>query len=117
MDMRSVQHEVVAREWQKRILEQRSSGMNVRKWCADNNVRENRYYYWLRALRNEELALSKTNGIFTELRLRNSGAAIDEPTSGGICAVIRGPSLCLEIHNGADQTTLEMTIRALGVLR
>lgn len=35
----------------------------------------------------------------------------------GICAVIRGQDLCLEIHNGADPTTLEMTMRTLGVGR
>jgi hypothetical protein len=117
MDMRSVQHQVVAQEWQQQILEQRSSGMNVKQWCATNNVRENRYYYWLNVLRNEELALGKPAGNFAELRLKSHGTAADDRPGNGICAVIRGQGMCLEIHNGADQATLEMTIRALGVLR
>ena len=116
MDMQAVQHEVAAREWQKRILEQRASGQNVKRWCADNQIRENRYYYWLKVLRNEELALKKPAGMFAELQRADGKAEINQ-SSAGICAVIRGQGLCLEIHNGADQTTLEMTMRTLGVLR
>ena len=117
MDMQAVQHEVAAREWQKRILEQRASGLNVKKWCTDNNIRENRYYYWLHVLRNEELVLRKPAGIFAELQLSGGTAEGNRTPATGICAVIRGQNMSLEIHNGADQTTLEMTIRALGVLR
>jgi hypothetical protein len=116
MDMQDVRHQVAAREWQKRILEQRASGLNVKRWCVDNQIRENRYYYWLKVLRNEELALSKPTGIFAELQ-QSSGGKDPGQLSTGICAVIRGQGLCLEIHNGADETTLEMTMRTLGVLR
>ncbi len=116
MDMRSVQHQVVARDWQQRIMNQKSSGFSVRKWCADNNVQESRYYYWLKVLRNDELALSKPAGIFAELQQpdRNSITALS--STSGICAVIRGSGLCLEIHNGADPRTLEATMKSLGMI-
>jgi hypothetical protein len=117
MDMQVVRHQVAAREWQKRILEQRASGLDVKKWCADNSIRANRYYYWLRVLRNEELALRKPAGMFAELQLSGDTTERNQTSATGICAVIRGQGMCLEIHNGADQTTLEMTMRALGVLR
>jgi hypothetical protein len=116
MDMQVVRHQVAAREWQKRILEQRASGLDVKKWCTDNSIRANRYYYWLRVLRNEELALNKPTGMFAELQRADGKAEINQ-SSAGICAVIRGQGVCLEIHNGADQTTLEMTMRTLGVQR
>jgi len=117
MDMRSVQHQVVAREWQQRILTQKSSGLSVRKWCADNNVQESRYYYWLKVLRNDELALSKPAGIFAELQQPDSKNITAPSSTSGICAVIRGPGLCLEIHNGADPRTLEATMKSLGMIR
>jgi len=113
MDMQVVRHQVAAQEWQKRILEQRSSGQNVKRGCLDNNIRENRYYYWLNVLRNEEMAVSKPSGMFAELQRTEGKTEINQPTSG-ICAVIRGQGLCLEIHNGADQATLEKTMRTLG---
>lgn len=116
MDMRSVQHQVVTREWQQRILTQKSSGLSVRKWCADNNVQESRYYYWLKVLRNDELALSKPTGIFAELQQPDS-KIITTSSASGVCAVIRGPGLCLEIHNGADPRTLEATMKSLGMIR
>ena len=64
MDMRSVRHQVEAQEWQKRIMAHRSSGLSVKQWCAENNARESRYYYWLHVLRNEELAVNKPTGIW-----------------------------------------------------
>jgi hypothetical protein len=115
MDMRSVQHQVVAREWQQRILIQKSSGLSVRKWCAENNVRESRYYYWLKILRNDELSLSKPVGVFAELQQSEITDVSAPSASVGICAVIRGSGLCLEIHNGADPRTLEATMKSLGM--
>lgn len=117
MDMRSVRHQVESQEWQQRILERQSSGLSVRQWCADNNIQESRYYYWLQTLRNEELALRKPDGVFAELQLNGSRPAERDRKPDGICAVIRHQGLCLEICNGADPTTLEATMRALGVGR
>jgi len=112
MDMHRVKHEVAAQEWRQRILAQRESGLSVRKWCTSQNIREQKYYYWLHILRSEELALRKPAGGFAELRLEGSvvGAA-------GVCAVIRGQGLSLEIHNGADPATLELAIRLLAINR
>lgn len=117
MDMRSVKHEVMAQEWRQRILSQRESGLSVKKWCASQNIREQNYYYWLHVLRSEELALKKPAGNFAELRLERSAAMESLPAPTGICAVIRGQGLTLEIHNGADARTLEMAMRALGIGR
>ena len=119
MDMRSVRHEVVAQEWKQRLLDQRASGLSVRKWCADQNIRESRYYYWLHVLRREELALRNpvATGGFAELRLEDGSGRLVEPKSSGICAVIRGQNMSLEIHNGADPMTLDLAMRALGMGR
>lgn len=117
MDMHRMQHDVLVQEWRQRILEQKSSGLSVRKWCADENIRESRYYYWLQVLRREEMAQRKpviTHG-FAELRLDESVVGPIEMKSSGICAVIRGQNLSLEIHNGADPMTLDVAMCALGI--
>jgi len=115
MDMRSVKHEMVAQEWRQRILTQRESGLSVKKWCASQDIREQKYYYWLHVLRSEELTLKKPAGGFAELRLERNAAMESIPAPAGICAVIRGQGLSLEIHNGADARTLELAMRALGI--
>lgn len=116
MDMHSVRHQVEIQEWQKRVMAHRASGLSVKQWCGENAIRESRYYYWLHVLRNEELVLNKPAGIFAELQLKSANQDHDRLATG-ICAVIRGQGLCLEIHNGADPTTLEATMRTLGVGR
>lgn len=117
MDMRSVRHQVEGQEWQRRILDQQSSGMSVRKWCASQSIRESQFYYWLRVLRSEELAVRKPAGIFAELPLKKTDTREQNLGMTGVCAVIRGQDLCLEIYNGADPETLEATMRTLGVGR
>ena len=52
---------------------------------------------------------------FAELRLDESVVGPIEMKSSGICAVIRGQNLSLEIHNGADPMTLDVSMRALGI--
>ena len=35
------------------LKERIESGMTVREWCHDRNIKESRYYYWLRILRRD----------------------------------------------------------------
>ena len=53
MDMRVIDHQVKVQEWRRIITECRSSGMSISKWCSDNGIKPNQYYYWLRIIRNE----------------------------------------------------------------
>ncbi len=55
MDMRRVQHEVLVEEWKQLITTCRTSGMSVSRWCRENEIKEGRYYYWLKVIRNEAL--------------------------------------------------------------
>ena len=57
MQMRKIQHEALLTEWKQIITTCRGSGLTISKWCRQNNVKESRYYYWLREIRNEALAL------------------------------------------------------------
>ena len=36
------------KEWETRIARYRASGQSVREWCAANNVKHERLWYWLR---------------------------------------------------------------------
>lgn len=67
MEMSIVRHQVLSMQWQQRILQQHASGLSVRRWCAEQNIRESRYCYWLQILRNEELATRTPAKIFGPL--------------------------------------------------
>jgi len=48
--MSELKHNVVAKRWAMLIKEYMESGMLVREWCHDRNIKESQYYYWLRIL-------------------------------------------------------------------
>ena len=114
MEMGSVRQQVRAKQWRQRILEQKSSGLSVKRWCAEQNIRESRYYYWLQILRTEELAVHSPEKIFAPLQVAGSADKMVSESRTGICALIRNGEQCLEIHNGADPQTLAATLRVLG---
>lgn len=114
MEMSSVRHQVLSKQWRQRILAQKSSGLSVKRWCAEQNIRESRYYYWLQILRNEELAVHPPANIFAPLQVADSVNTMGSDLRTGICALIRNGEQCLEIHNGADPQTLAATLRVLG---
>jgi len=113
--MSSVRHQVLTRQWQQQVLDQQASGLSVRRWCAEQNIRECKYYYWLHVLRSEELAIRQPASVFAQLQVATPGETTLSSSASGICAVIRSRELCLEIHNGADPQTLAAAMRALGV--
>mgnify|MGYP000892171518 CR=1 FL=1 len=39
--------------WEQRLIDQKNSGKNIRDWCRDNSIKENRFYYWRRELQSE----------------------------------------------------------------
>ena len=44
-------------QWLGIIKERQDSGLTVKAWCRQNNIRQSAYYYWLRRIR--ESACSK----------------------------------------------------------
>ncbi len=51
--MSDLKHDVTAERWAVLIKERMESGMTVREWCHDRDIKESRYYYWLRILRQD----------------------------------------------------------------
>ena len=59
--MDKITHEMRLMQWAPIIRECRSSGMGVRAWCLENNVKEKQFYYWQRRVRGEAFnTLKKT---------------------------------------------------------
>ncbi len=52
--MSDLKHEVTAQRWAALIKERMDSGMTIKEWCQERNIKESQYYYWLRTLRRDE---------------------------------------------------------------
>lgn len=53
MDAKEVKRQYHLSKWRPIIQECRTSGMNVKAWCKENNVSEQQFFYWQRRLREE----------------------------------------------------------------
>lgn len=55
MNVSQTKRNIHLQEWSKLIQTQKSSGLPVRGWCKQNDIKTSTYYYWLRELRKEML--------------------------------------------------------------
>jgi transposase-like protein len=100
------------------IRECRSSGQTVAAWCAEHNINQKSYYYWLKRVRTaacEALpALSTGNNSIIELNIPVSDPAGPDPSAS---IVVRLGSVTLEISNTASAALIENTLKALQHVR
>lgn len=102
-------------EWRQLIYERQQSGQSVKAWCLQNGIRENRYYYWLRIIREEALCETK-NRSGALVRVEPEKLAVEtvspQPASGGI--VIRAHGVEAEFPSGTDIGILAAFVKAVG---
>lgn len=58
------------REWKNLIEKQRQSGLSVKKWCLQNQIRFSAFYYWQDRLFPKQLQKES----FTELNIKRPDA-------------------------------------------
>lgn len=116
MDTRKINSEIKMSQWIEIIRECRSSGQSVRSWCAENDVIETSYYYWLRRIRTAACNAIPNNieesHQIVPLKLEDlkPEAIVSSQTAA---VVIRINSAIIEIQNGATSSVIENTLRAI----
>ena len=101
-------------EWRQPIYERQQSGQSVKAWCLQNGIRENRYYYWLRIIREEALCEAKTmSGALVRVEPEKLAVetASPQPVSGGI--VIRAHGVEAEFPSGTDIGILAAFVKSV----
>ena len=51
MDTKQVARQYRLEKWSSLITERQNSGLNVREFCKERNIKEHIYYYWLKRIR------------------------------------------------------------------
>ena len=101
-------------EWRQLIHERQQSGQSIRAWCQQNGIRENRYYYWLRIIREEALCEAE-NRSGALVRVEPEKLVVEtvspQPSSGGI--VIRAHGVETEFPSGTDIGILAAFVKAI----
>ena len=105
-------------EWRQLIYERQQSGQSVKAWYLQNGIRENRYYYWLRIIREEALCETK-NRSGALVRVEPEKLAVEtvssQTASGGI--LIRTHGVEAEFPSGTDIGILAAFVKAVGHAR
>lgn len=110
--MSDLKHNVTAERWAMLIKERVESGMTVREWCHDRNIKESRYYYWLRILRREAVENTERNpqvSPFVELPADICRDQLPAPAA----AVIRKGSITIEVTESASAGFIAKVVEAL----
>lgn len=102
-------------QWRKIIADCQSSGMPVYKWCEQNGVKEQSYYYYLKKLRKQELSNlpislpqpAETPTVFKSLEIQSS-IPDHKPA-----VTIRLSNAAVEINEGTSQQTIQAALLAL----
>lgn len=100
--MSDLKHEVIAERWAALIKERMDSGMTIKEWCRERNIKESQYYYWLKTLRRDEAGATEQDpgaAPFVELPAICQGQAA---ASGRPAAVIRKGGISIEITESAS---------------
>ncbi len=112
MNMKKISHEMNLKKWTEIVEECRNSGQTAVKWCDENNVNIKTYYYWQRKVCNavcNELAI--TNNV--EKSPAFAEVMIPGIRSSEVAITLNLNNISLQIHNGANETVIEQTLRIL----
>ena len=110
--MSDLKHDMTAKRWAMLIKERRESGMTVREWCHDRNIKESRYYYWLRILRRKAVENTEQTpqiSPFVEL----PAGICQEQLPASAAAVIRKGNITIEVTESAPAGFIQKIMEAL----
>ncbi len=106
------------KQWMSLIKECQASGMSVRSWCRQNDLKESAYYYWLKRIRQKAYAqqLPAVQPV-NQKPVEFAKLQVDTKTTKTESAVIiHLPSATVEVKEGTSQKTLEAVLLALKAL-
>lgn len=117
MDQLTVtEHDSRLNLWIQRIKECRESDMTVEAWCKSNEINVKTYYYWLRKIKKEafEVLPQKCKQVpapFVERKVFSEVHTSGPTYAENIAATVDIAGVRIDVHNGADDITLQNIFR------
>lgn len=101
-------------EWKQLILDYQSSDMKLLDWCSSRGVTKDKYYYWLRKIREEVCESNlpmptKKQEVATFKKLEVISPVVNTQAA----VIIRLPNATIEITEGTSQQTIQAVLLAL----
>ena len=115
MGARELKHEAQLKDWQEKVMECRSSGISVKKWCEERGIDRKTYYRWekeILAKASQQLAVREQTDVPAFIEVRE-GARSERVREGAVAARLHTAVGELDIYVGADRETLRAVVEAL----
>lgn len=103
-------------QWMQIIKDCQSSDLTVKEWCAQNEIKQQSYYYWLKKIR--KAACEQLPAIQTEVELSKpvEFAKLQVNPSNDYqqsAVMIHLPNASVEVAEGTSKETIEAVLIAL----
>lgn len=104
------------KKWIPIIQKCRNSGIGVRPWCRENNVKEKQFYYWERRIKEKDSDTLKRAQIqnqtnFVEVPV-SMDSSISQPTFRTDIVIHMGNNV-LEISNTVSENLLSIVLKVM----
>lgn len=105
--------------WRERILECRTSGLTDRQYCIDNNLIHSTFYYWVKKLKLASVEKKLDTKVIPILVHQEVVPLVSfedlsfQSPEKSTAVILRFKSITLEIQNGASESAITNTIKAL----
>ncbi len=110
-----MKHGAKWQEWQEKIMECRSSGESVRKWCAEHQVCLATYYRWEREILGRVRKGERTGRALVAAapEFAEVSSAGKSGGSGQVVMTVRMDGIAVDIYAGAREEELEAVWRVV----
>ena len=113
MTVTEIKHAAKRQEWQERIMECRSSGESVKRWCAERQICTTTYYRWEREIFGQLVKKEKGNQALAVAEFAAVPATAPRGASGQAIITLRTGAAEADIYAGAGEREIEAVLRAL----
>ena len=101
--------------WRQRVVDCRTSGMTIAKWCEENQIHLKTYYYWQRKIWDYEMgclkSLEKSPPNVEKIRFAQVDLSVAPGTESTTVAIIRHGNWSIEISNSFDPSLLSRVMQ------
>lgn len=130
--MATEKHKIQLQRWKVLIQEQMNSKLKLLKWCKQNNVSKDSYYYWFKKIqieaesesnsesKSESESINKVNktvtsesNAFVEIKPATSSIEISDSINSRTSAIIRGNCFEIELFDEASSTFIRKLMEAM----
>jgi len=122
MDSTTLTRQTKLQQWSEIFQKRRESGLTISRFCKENNIQPQKYYYWLKRVRQtacDQLPapLSKSPNPIVPVTFEESVAPLESKPCSTYAMRIMAGGISIEFTNDATPKLIESALQVLSHAR